>query len=479
MATPTLRWPPAITGKTTVIVVIVAVLFTVVTSAAHLVGGQALKTVKDKSELQRAIDWLTLQRDKNWGWGSGTDTARAIVAMEVTKTGGRLERELSAKQLEIELLARLWQHHDPDSVTLQQQDDEDEALTVANIATYSLALASACHDPRQFHGHDLIGSLLQHETISDLDFSYSSLVACESGTHVRKRHIRRLMEIANTKHTVDSLSVAILALQCVEHDHRNRNVKPLLKKPLATLMTLQETDGGFGSLHTTALAIRALHEGKALWNRTNAVDWLLNHQGPDGAFFDVTTTAEVIVALARVSGITEGIADHCDVRPGADKDNVGTAVIIPHPSSLDSNHTVPVNYSEETMIDEYKALQTIEMGTNVTVSYSLWIGSNITEKRSINITANHNVTFYEIMQRASDLDNAFTFSATEWPNGHYVHTLSGLKEEPTSYHFWLLYKLKSSPDPKNPPSNQLVAPTGVDDLIVQNGEHYLFWYKKL
>jgi len=50
--------------------------------------------------------------------------------------------------------------------------------------------------------------------------------------------------------------VAILALQCVEHDHRNRNVKPLLKKPLATLIALQQLDGGFGSLHTTALAIR-------------------------------------------------------------------------------------------------------------------------------------------------------------------------------------------------------------------------------
>ncbi|XP_022168559.1 uncharacterized protein CG3556-like isoform X2 [Myzus persicae] len=462
------RWPPAAA------IIIAAV---VITAVPHLAAAQ--NAVKDKSELQRAIDWLTLQRGKDWGWGTGTDTAQAIVAMEMTKTGGRLERELSAKQLEIELLARLWQHHDPDSVTLQQQDDEDEALTVANIATYSMALASACHDPRQFHGHDLIGSLLQHETISDLDFSYSSLVACESGTHVRKRHIRRLMEIANTKHTVDSLSVAILALQCVEHDHRNRNVKPLLKKPLATLIALQQPDGGFGSLHTTALAIRALQEGKATWNRTNAVDWLLNHQGPDGAFFDIATTAEVIIALARVSGVAEGIADHCEVRPGADKDNVGTAVIIPHPSAVDTKRPVSVNVSEPVATDEYRLPQVSESGTNVTVSYSLWIGSNITEKRSINITADHNVTFYEIMQRASDLDSAFTFSATEWPNGHYVHTLSGLKEEPMSYHFWLLYKLRSCPDPQNPPSNQLVAPTGVDDLIVQNGEHYLFWYKKL
>lgn len=74
---------------------------------------------------------------------------------------------------------------------------------------------------------------------------------------------------------------------------------------------------------------------------------------------------------------------------------------------------------------------------------------------------------------------SYRFSATEWPNGHYVHTLSGLKESPMSYHFWLLYKLKSCPDTQNPPSNNLVAPTGVDDLIVQDGEHYLFWYKKL
>lgn len=64
---------------------------------------------------------------------------------------------------------------------------------------------------------------------------------------------------------------------------------------------------------------QALQEGKAIWNRTNAVNWLVNHQGPDGAFFDVSTTAEVIISLARVSGVSEGIADHCEVRPGAGK----------------------------------------------------------------------------------------------------------------------------------------------------------------
>lgn len=29
------------------------------------------------------------------------------------------------------------------------------------------------------------------------------------------------------------------------------------------------------------------------------MSWLLDHQGPDGAFFDVPTTSEVILALAH------------------------------------------------------------------------------------------------------------------------------------------------------------------------------------
>lgn len=71
------------------------------------------------------------------------------------------------------------------------------------------------------------------------------------------------------------------------------------------------------------------------------------------------------------------------------------------------------------------------------------------------------------------------FLSTEWPNGHYVHTLGGYKEEPMSYHYWLLYKLPMPPDLALPPPNQFVAPVGVDELLVEDGDHFLFWYKKL
>lgn len=58
-------------------------------------------------------------------------------------------------------------------------------------------------------------------------------------------------------------------------------------------------------------AFKALQESKAIWNRTGAISWLLNHQGPDGAFFDIPTTAEVIIALAN-TGINSLKDDNCD-----------------------------------------------------------------------------------------------------------------------------------------------------------------------
>lgn len=99
---------------------------------------------------------------------------------------------------------------------------------------------------------------------------------------------------------------------------------------------------------------------------------------------------------------------------------------------------------------------------------------------------------------AMEMDSHFAFEASEWPNGHYVHSLAGYKEEPMGYNYWLLYRLPELPDPSVPPANQLVAPVGeyllikakcfhsnskfhigVDDLLIEEGDHYLFWYKKL
>jgi len=69
-------------------------------------------------------------------------------------------------------------------------------------------------DPRQFHGHDLIGTLQHHEPPTDYEFALTTLAACSAQAHVRKRQIRRLLDIANAAqdHNVGGFYIKIIIL---------------------------------------------------------------------------------------------------------------------------------------------------------------------------------------------------------------------------------------------------------------------------
>lgn len=97
-----------------------------------------------------------------------------------------LEDLLSIKQMEIEIMNMLDEHH-----TLPKQ------INTNRVARYILALGSLCKDPRQFNGHDLVSTMLHHEPSQDHEFALATLAACSSATHVRKRQIRRLLDIAS------------------------------------------------------------------------------------------------------------------------------------------------------------------------------------------------------------------------------------------------------------------------------------------
>lgn len=125
------------------------------------------------------------------------------------------------------------------------------------------------------------------------------------------------------------------------------------------------------------------------------------------------------------------------------------------PSSTLVNMINTVNMETSAVV----STETIELPRSmVNVSYTLWVGTN--ESYNLIITAPKNETFYKVMLRAAEMSPHFEFTAAEWPNGHYVHTLAGYKEEPMSYHYWLLYRLDKPPNLTSPPGNQLVAPGG-------------------
>ncbi|MCC6240963.1 MAG: terpene cyclase/mutase family protein [Phycisphaerales bacterium] len=101
---------------------------------------------------------------------------------------------------------------------------------------------------------------------------------------------------------------ATAAMVLIRLDELAQNHVPLFQRLVRVLLQNQETDGGWGDLMTTALALRALMldggEGNAV---DRGLDYLVNLQKENGAWpaeplrrfpEDVTTTAFVMYQLA-------------------------------------------------------------------------------------------------------------------------------------------------------------------------------------
>lgn len=543
------------------------------TSAASMESTSTTSMTSESSAEQRAISWLFTQRDPR-DFGFRNDTALVLITIQLARSLGHyssilpeaIDIALAGKQLEVETVVSLWRHSTIPPPPLR-------------LALSCLALSSLCRDPRQFHGHDLIGALLhnhhqqesqqqsdqrhQHQTqaqlqlqhlhpakdnkdrdgdvnesgigvphLSDLEFGYAMLAACAARVHVRKRDVRRLLDVAGSpqRHNIDTLSITIMTLRCIiVYDHRHRNWLHSIRKPSLYLARQQLADGSFGNVYNTVLAMQALTTAhSSYWSATDAHRWLELHQDPDGAFTDPGLTSMAIMALMGTSmdavrrlGDSSVCGDNAmsiafshsgggeitDIVDGGEIDGAsdtggngnnnsislaaagGVAMERDIAASLDrhlnnNNLGKAQYYLPSININNNK--EENQQQQNVTVSYTLWIGqSNISSERvlasvSITTTAVRNATFYTVMVLAAELDPAhFAFEASQWPNGHYVHTIAGHREEPMGYHYWLLYRLDNKPDPQHPPGSHQVAPVGVDDLLVEDGDHFLFWYKKL
>jgi hypothetical protein len=61
----------------------------------------------------QALEWLLKQRLEDWGWGS--DTPRAVLALQLANkstwfVADNLESQLSGKQMELEIMLQLWRY---------------------------------------------------------------------------------------------------------------------------------------------------------------------------------------------------------------------------------------------------------------------------------------------------------------------------------------------------------------------------------
>lgn len=96
-----------------------------------------------------------------------------------------------------------------------------------------------------------MSSLQHHETSQDQDFALIILASCSSATHVRKRQIRRLLDIASGEvnnvgryenilrilltvcfiNFLDTIAMVLLALRCIITDHRHRHLQHFVRRP--------------------------------------------------------------------------------------------------------------------------------------------------------------------------------------------------------------------------------------------------------
>ncbi|XP_071538689.1 LOW QUALITY PROTEIN: uncharacterized protein CG3556-like [Panulirus ornatus] len=412
----------------------------------------------------KAVEWVVSQRKPDWGWGS--DTANTVLSLRLANATWfapeNFEAQLAIKQLELELVLRLWKHR-------------ELPLTTGHLAVNVMALVALCRDPRAFYSKDLVAMVGHQEGVVDFEVAFAQLSICTAGHHVRKSRVRRLIDMTTDQskiHSIDTLSVVILALHCAQHQRRH-DLRHFIDHAVHTLLHHQAADGSFnGNLHSTALALQAMMSSQLAgsWNATRAQEYVISHQRPDGSFGSLFDTNAVLpllggrtlldVALRRCSRVTHDTVDSDDA-PVDDFEMPEDTP--PVPSGLPSRQDVSNTTSEEM----------------VKMTYIIWKGNNATSNYNLTFTVPVNTTFLTVMKMAAEQDDRFVFSASHWGHGLYIHTLAGAKEQKLGYWFWLLFRMREPPVPGVKPDNKFVVGTGVQETIVNDGDYFLFWFHQI
>ncbi|KAK7085934.1 hypothetical protein SK128_008852, partial [Halocaridina rubra] len=389
----------------------------------------------------RAMAWVVSQRKEDWGWGC--DTANTVLALRLANAtwfaSENLEAQLAVKQMELELILKMWKHR-------------EEPISTSHLALNVMALVALCEDPRAFYSKDLV-AIVEHHGIDGMDFevAFAQLATCTAGHHVRKSRVRKLLDITSDQkriHSVDTLSMVIMALHCAQHQQRH-DLKYYINQAVKTLLEQQNSDGSFRSnLHSTALALQAMMSSQLAgsWNATRAQEYVMSHQLPDGSFGNLFDTNAVLpllgrrtlldVALRKCSRVEEDTVD--------EDDEPVDAFSLP-------DDPPPVPTLEPAVTNSSKMM--------INMTYIIWKGNNATVNFNRTFTVPVNTSFFSIMKMAAEEDDRYEFSASHWGNGFYVHTLANAKEEKIGYWFWLLYRLREPPIPGTKPSNDFVSPT--------------------
>ncbi|XP_070571990.1 cobalamin binding intrinsic factor-like [Ptychodera flava] len=401
----------------------------------------------------KAVEWLKSQQTDQWGW---ENTPSVLLSLQLTNpewfNREDLESQLNVKQLEIELLAAISKRKNVYYTKITESEEEDasmsDELSPGQLAYYMLALHATCHNVTDFYGHNLT-HLLEHGMkklrIKDVNnyFAYSLgvLALCNTKSKIERIHIRVLHkgqeDDGGYPHGRDSTAMVVMAMTCLSQLPEFTDdvmVRLTLRKGIRNLLSCQETDGGFGNIHTSALAAQAfsaVHEMlPATWHCEDLIMDIVSDQEESGSYGDhLMTTMQVLPSLV-----------------GRHYGNIDTSRCHKKPE-VEQSHG-------EDFIDLSAFKKTISV--SLTVVYKN--GSN----DSFSVSTQEEQSLYDIMLALSQETNV-TFDMPDSAWGRYLLAINEVSADSGKF-YWRLYN-KEEP-----------LSVGIEDYLPEDGDHVYFKY---
>jgi hypothetical protein len=283
-------------------------------------------TVSNSVATDKAVAFLWSQtRPDSYKWPEGeiTSAILGLVSAKPPITGGRFLN--STEQLIVNV--NLEEINSDFLKKSLKPDKKKQVGTLGNLDLSSLiqyigVLQVNCRDPRNYFGHDLVQEAVTRlDDITNTAPTFGALIMticnADAENSLKKQHFQSLAKSVPTTGNlcpfcVERSSMNILALACLvnkasaasddaeTHLPSVKSLRGLIGRFTKYLDSVQEKDGGFGSLFATSLAIQAKLSTKVKTEFDVDAAWknLKSSQKPDGSFgSSITFTAFALPAL--------------------------------------------------------------------------------------------------------------------------------------------------------------------------------------
>lgn len=406
--------------------------------------------------LHKSVQHVIEMRDVRWGWGRATP--KVVTALSLANQSyfdlDNHDGLMTKKQLEVQLALDLMKH-------------AEKPMRIHDLIHYVHALLATCNSPKDFHGVNIVRLLkrtIAQRQMKGLFVNPSAYLALCNAGDFSDSYLRKLKNMAyrrsEEQRWLDIQAYALMAISCRVLTNRKNTKEWLhLKKDVARNITeWQQTDGSFGNVYSTGLALQALiaaEEPGTEGSKGRAMTYLLMKQDWQGSFGHDMDNFYVLPAL-NIRSLAHVHERNCK----------------PNPYGTQNTEAARHHGKKKQMI----------------VHYSLWIGGDKNEIHTITLGLPKHSNFLEVMEAAEKMNPRYKHEILITARGTTVNSIAGKSSNVEKSTYWTLYR--RVPLPFRPVLANTTATVArlklfgakrwirdLKKLHPKDGEHLAFWYK--